>query len=158
MRASNWTIRPARGSDLNFLYSTWLNSYRCDSSLGRSTKKSVFFAQYYGVLDAIFEKPGTATLVACLPDDESVILSFLVFGPGVVHYCFTKQSFRRLGIARSLFEAARERGLGAGAVEYSHKTRHAALIVDTRQDFTYNPFLLFSRFQTETDQKDDKNG
>lgn len=135
-----WAIRPASGSDLNFLYSTWLNSYRCDSKIGKSTKKSVYFGEYYSVVDSILEK--AKTLIACLSEEPNVIVGFLVFEPQVLHYCFTKESFRGLGVARSLYDRAFG---GAGALFHTHKTRQAEPILEKLPALTYNPFLLFTR-------------
>lgn len=148
MGASRWKIRIACGEDLNFLYSTWLNSYRCDSLIGRSTKKSIFFDEYKRVLDSILSATKTETLIACLPQDEKVILGYLVFEEGILHYVFTKQDFRRMGIARSLFSVAF--GDGVSLPSHTHLTRTGREILKSQSGLTYNPFLLFSRVFTET--------
>lgn len=145
-----WAIRPAIGSDLNFIYSTWLNSYRSDSKIGNSTRKSIYFSHYYGVLDAILRNQRTKVLVSCKLDEPNVIFGFFVFensiddiNPATIHYSFVKEGFRRHGILKSLFEKAFD---GAGAAFfYTHQTREIEKILKENPKFLYNPFLLFSR-------------
>lgn len=147
-----WAIRPAVGNDLNFIYSTWLNSYRHASRLGSSMRKSVFFKEYYGVLDDILAR--AKVLVACLPEEPTVILAFFVYEHrnhpelSIIHYAFTKESFRSLGIQRSLVKEAR---LGEGEpVFHTHETRDSENFFDGNPCLIYNPFLLFSRTNKQT--------
>jgi GNAT superfamily N-acetyltransferase len=139
---SKWLLRAPKSSDLNFIYSTWLNNYRSDSEIGKSIKKSIYFAEYYGVLDAIFECKQTKVLIACLPEETNVILGFLVGADKILHYIFVKEDFRRNGIGRSLFENCFPEG--GGAVEFTHRTTSTHRLAE-KLSLTYNPFLLFER-------------
>ena len=133
-----WAIRQALGNDLAFIYSTWLNSYRADSHYRKTCTKFIFFKEYPRVVDLILGR--ATTIVACLPDQPNVIIGYLVHEPGVCHYAFTKESFRKLGVMSTLWNHAfKER-----EVVTSHKTR----CVEGAMEFhrvTFNPFLLFER-------------
>lgn len=143
--SAKWDIRPAIGSDLHFIYATWLNSFRSDSGIGSSCQSKIYFQEYYSVLDYILSKLETKILVACKPDEIEVIFGFLVFEPGVLHYAFTKDAFRNYGIANSLLEKSSLLFVGAGEIFYTHKTRSIHRIVMKFPKLSYNPFLLFSR-------------
>lgn len=140
---NNWSIRLAVPADLSFIYSSWLNSYRSDSGIGRSTRKSIFFKEYNRVIDGILSDPFTRILVACLPDESNVICGFLAFAPGTLHYCFVKEDFRRFGIARSLAEEAL--GEGVSEIWCTHRTELSRPIFQKNTELQYNPFLLFQR-------------
>lgn len=163
IEAKDWKIRHARGEDLNFIYSTWLKSYRCDSPTGRSVRKSVFFREYYGVLDSIFQSRSTQTLVACLPNNEIVLLGFLVFQPDILHYIVVKSDWQQRGVAKSLCEKAfgslPARQILPSAyigreIQYTHYTRHFEPVLYQRPGMIFNPFLLFQK----ANQKEAENG
>lgn len=148
-----WCIRTANGSDLNFIYSTWLNNYRSDSRIGRSVRKGIFFSEYYSVIDKILGKNSTHVLIAHPPNEPNVITAFMVYEdsiddtPFVLHYAFTKEVFRNLGIAKSLFLKAKS---GEGATVFTHHTRTIDSLLEKYCDFIYNPFLIFSKTEGES--------
>lgn len=138
---TNHVIRDAHPADIAFIYSTWLRSYRNDSLIGLSVKKSIFFETYRLVLDQILAKNTTKVLVACLPEDDSVILGYLVADPTekVLHYIFVKDAFRRFHIAQTLYDKVFSE-MGEGVVSITHSTHHVKNFIEK---FTYNPFLLY---------------
>lgn len=148
-------IREPWGSDLRFIYATWLNSYRSDSAIGRSIKKSIFFGEYPRIIDEIFDNQETITRVAALREDPFVILGYIVCGPNFVHYCYVKEDFRRFGIAKYLLTTAFPREFNTeGRVRvpdlnrppcYTHKTKMVAPILERHSEWIYNPFLLYSK-------------
>ena len=129
---ADFKVRPAVGSDINFIYSTWLGSYRYDSDLGKSCRSTVFFAHYPAVIDYILER--SKVLVVCYAQEPDVIFGYIVHGPMVAHYIYVKQAFRGLGLARMLYVAAGEPKV------YTHKTR---LLDIYNKDLVYNPLKLF---------------
>lgn len=137
---SAFEIRPACGQDLNFIFDTWLNSFRYDSPLGKSCKNSVFFNEYKQVIDRILSE--AEVLMAHSNGNENHILAYLVFHPPfVVHYAFCKEAFRRLGITKTLFVKAF--GDEAAKVEFTHRTGYIAEFIRDKPNFTHNPFHLF---------------
>ena len=79
--------------------------------------------------------------MACLPNDVSVVLGYLVSEPQIIHYVFVKESFRRFGIARMLFDHEHD---DLGLTECTHKTFISDEII-RNHGLVYNPFLLFKR-------------
>lgn len=132
---TKWAIRPANKDDIPFIYATWLNSYYHDS-WARSVKKTIYFDNYKHVIDQLLQD--SEVKVACLPENTNVILGFLVEQLNIVHYCFVKEAFRRMGVAKSLFDHEK--------AYITHITRSFSPILrDHEETFTYNPFILFNQ-------------
>lgn len=146
MNNTEWGIRKANPKDIPFIYETWLKSYKHDSAIGKSTRSGIFFDEYKTIVDRILSNKDTQTLVACLNDSTDVILGYLVKELNLAHYCFVKESFRRLGVARSLFATD---GMLIRATSTTHKTYYAQDLID-RFGLDFNPFLLYKTSQGES--------
>lgn len=141
-----YSIRHAIGSDLNFIYDSWLTSFRYDSAFGKSHKNSVFFPQYRRVLDEILSKPDTQTLVAHDPDNLDVVLGYLVYEPGILHYVFTKEAFRKYGIAAALLQYAAQ----GRELLISHKTLSVINYLRAHPEFTHDQTILMKKMEVPT--------
>lgn len=145
---TDYAIRPVQGDDIPFIYSSWLRSYRNDSLVGSSVKKSIFFDNYQRVLDQILSKNTTKTFVVCKPDQPSVIFGYAVTEPSTatLHYVFVKEAFRGFGLTKALLAEAFPTQ-SVSAVSITHKTKTAARFC---AKFTYNPFSLYQLPPKET--------
>lgn len=116
---TDFVIRSSKGSDLPFIYSTWLESYRYDSNFGKSHRNTIFFEDYRKVVDLILLN--SETLVAASSEEPDIIYGYLVKEKhNVLHYIFVKGPFRRWGVGSALFtKAFPEESL---PVSYTHKT------------------------------------
>lgn len=101
----NILIRPATADDANFILNSWLRSARHSQSLSQIPKE-VYFSQHHKVVERLLKS--AKTLVACNPQDPTQIYGFAcgemresVF---VLHYCYIKQIFRKLGAATQLLQ------------------------------------------------------
>lgn len=95
-------IRPAQSDDIPFIYATWLRSYRNDSVIGMSTKKATFYDSYKLVIDQILNDTSATIRVMALEDSPATILGYAVGNGVTLHYCYVKESFRRLGLGKEL--------------------------------------------------------
>lgn len=137
-----WIIREALPNELNLIYATWLNSFQGDSQIGFSCSKTTFFNEYPGIIDQILARPLTKIIVASFPDSPEVILSYLVFEPKILHYTFTKEIYRKSGIAKSLYHSA----FHEEPAQFTHKTSWALPILEKYEKFlSYNPFKLYQK-------------
>lgn len=135
-----WLIREPFKDDISFIYATWLNSLYTDSWM-RSIRKSVYFDNYKKVLDRILLR--AKITIACKPDDPTVIFGYLISEPGIVHYSFVKDAFRKLGVAKSLYKHVFPNG---EKPEITHKTRCLDYILTTHEnEYMFNPILLFNK-------------
>lgn len=139
----SWSIRKAQPTDIPFIYSSWLKSFRHNSLLGKSSiRTSVFYENYREILDFLLAKSNI--LVACLSDEPEVILGYLVYEPEIVHYSFVKEPFRHLGIATNLLAKADLPSFKP--VCYSHLTSGLSRTISEKYpNFIYNPFVLYQR-------------
>lgn len=141
MNLTQVTLRPALPQDINFIYSTWINSYQFGSTLGRGMRKSVFQPSYRRVIDAILASPGTMVWVAAALNDPHTILAYLVLeDKHIIHYAFTKEPFRRLGLQWLL---SNNSGMQYRAKTYTHVTNQVKQWVPA--EWTYNPLMLYKQ-------------
>ena len=102
----NILIRDAQPNDIPFIYSTWLRAYRYDSALGKTCRNTVFFEEYKRVLDRILQNKETNIKVLTAQDAQSTIFSYIVYDAASLHFAYTKEDFRGLGLVRRLVEGA----------------------------------------------------
>lgn len=142
---TSWNVRQANAEELNFIYASWLNNYRYDSFLGKSCTNTTFFTEYASIIDFILHQPLTKILIAYFEDSPSVILSYMVYEPKILHYLFTKEIYRKQGIAKDLFLRA-----FPGAIDFTHRTLSSEPILQKhRHLFNFNPFKLYKNIPLE---------
>jgi ribosomal protein S18 acetylase RimI-like enzyme len=95
--------RELRAEDRNFVLGTWLHHAR-RRVWRHDPAGSDYDAGHSAAIAACLSR--SSATVACLADDEYVILGWACWERGVLHYCYVKPEFRRLGIARSLLALA----------------------------------------------------
>lgn len=132
-------LRSALGSDLNFIFDTFRESMRMDSSLGRSCKASIFKREFNRVIDHLLEK--AKTTIACMVEDENVILGYLIWEPSIIHYCFVKRAFRGMGIAKELVQSSNL----SSDIQCAFKTRSSKEIFNKYPSLIHNPLLNFKK-------------
>ena len=135
------TIRQALESDLAFIFSTWLRSYKHDSPLTWMIHSDTFFKGHQAYLERLLSRPGIEALVSCNSEDPSHIFGWLVWEkPTLVHFVYVKRALRREGVASELL---RKTGLPEDlhGCEISHFTNSAKNLMDlgvVRP--TFNPY------------------
>jgi hypothetical protein len=144
---TDFDIRAARGSDLNFIFDTFKLAMKFDSMLGKSVKPSVFNREFPKVIDFLLEHG--ETIVACLKEDPHIIVGYMIYEPETVHFIFVKQVFRRMGVAKALIQKA----FGAsGPTTYTNKTKSIRKFIDNFP-IEHNPFILMKQGVTGGERK-----
>ncbi len=133
-----FSIRKAKAGDIEFIYATWLRSYKHDSPLTKYTKRELFFDQHQKILDTILSNDGVQTCIACDPEDEDLIFGYITFEPKIIHFIYVKYAFRKRGIATKLLEQI----LNIEQCEASHLT-YSLLDLWTagKIKIEFNPYL-----------------
>lgn len=135
-------IRTATEKDIGFLFNSWLKSFKASPAV-KSIPGAVYFDAHHKVIESIFKR--AVVLVACSPQDPNQIFGYCcteeVEGVQVLHYCYTKEAFRRMGLQALLLEEAK---LGPSYF-YTHYTKLFAEQI-RRNNFkaVYNPYLQTS--------------
>lgn len=105
-------IRPAHDTDRRFIVSAWSSSFRRSEDAGLIQMEDwadVMHAQIERALDRTDVQALVAYETAASPglfDLYGFIVADLELAPPLVLYVYTKQAYRRSGIARRLFAAA----------------------------------------------------
>ena len=150
---SAFSLRPYRESDLNFIQNSWGTSYYkgADYVLFMSPKE--FHAQHRPIRDKILKKPSAVAIVACDPNDEDLILGWiLVEKPPteglILHYLYVKEAFKGEGISEELIKKA----LPDRPIFVSHMTDKARKIIGKKKkyfkDFYYaiDPIMIRDKY------------
>lgn len=143
-------IRPYELDDQEFIFNSWLKSFR-ESPQCEHLNDKIYYSEHHRVIEGILDY--ATTLVAVNPDDPSHIMGYLVYVPWpfVLHYCFTKSLFRKLGVQRKLLAHAMQQTLADSPhdelIIYSHWTFHVKKLLKNYPLQVYNPYLQQRRLR-----------
>jgi len=131
-------VRLSEPEDLNFIFATWLRSYRYSSSFAKRISNDTFYTWHHKVIERILGR-GALISVVCPKGDPSVILGYacaeMYEGKPVIHFIYVKKAFRKMGAAKELLKDINE-GL------FTHWTQDSEWIVKKYPKFMYNPYLI----------------
>ena len=104
-------IRDALAPDADQMTRWWGISLRKDNPNYFFQTWESFYEQQDHLIELILSRDTVFSLVACSPEDPSLMLGFLVFeldsnGKKFIHYIFVERGFRKLGIAKLLLAKA----------------------------------------------------
>lgn len=128
------SIRDYKPEDRNFILSTWLKGLRYGNDWFEVVPSDIYFEFYHNVIETILGLPDTKVKVACLKDDEEVILSYSVYSKEKLHWIFCKKAWRSIGIAKSLVPQE--------ITTVTHLTSIGKSILRKHTNLHFNPFHL----------------
>lgn len=134
--------RYAPETDEAFIYSSWLNTYKHDSYFAKRIKPYVFFKGHRQILNHILFKPIVKALIAHPKDEPDTITGYLIYErheKPVVHFVFVKKEFQKLGIARTLFDAAE---IDPQDFTFTHWTMPVNDLIQKYPNIIYDPYSL----------------
>lgn len=139
---SDIEVRLAYLEDLNFIFATWLKSYRHASSFARKISNDIFYKRHHLVIDLILKREGSRVLVAHPTGEPNVILGYVVSekqpdGADVLHYVYVKKSFRQMGIGKALWGSLLEK-----PQVFTHFTADTDWIIRKYENLTYDPYRI----------------
>lgn len=95
------TIRDPQPHDINFILSTALKGLYYGSKFWAEIDQDAFFKNYEPFLKTLMLK--NTIKIACLDDDQDVILGWSMYHNQTLDFIFVKKSYRKLGIAKLLW-------------------------------------------------------
>lgn len=125
-------IRLAKESDLAFIYATCLRGLYYGNPFYGAINKTAFFENYPSVLEKIIRK--SDVIIACLSEDEDVILGYALVENNIIHWISVKEAWRMQGIARKLLN-----GYTIDTVTHTTKVGEA---IRNKKAWTLNPFKI----------------
>lgn len=97
-------FRPATSEDTGFVFSSWLKSYR-NAPQSRLMLNNIYFQNQHDIIEDILKK--SVVMIAVNEQDPSQIFGYIVYEkPSMLHYVYVKYTYRKMGIARLLFQHA----------------------------------------------------
>ena len=135
-------IRLHEATDEDFIYSTWMKSFR-DNSYARAVPTQLYNIGQRKRINKILSKEGVNVLIACDAETPELIYGYAVMErtPDVLHYVYVKSAYRKLGIAKALLIDFLD-----NSVLYTHK---GDIVIErllrddpTYNQWVYNPYLL----------------
>ena len=126
------SLRRALPAELRLIRSSWFESYRKGGRCPE-VRYDIFRPHQDAVIAALLE---TAAIWVLTPQSvPEEVCTWLVYTPGVVHYVYTKQAYRKLGFAMQMLKAF------GPFTQYTHETTFGRRLL-SRVGASYNPYLL----------------
>lgn len=136
-------IRNFNKDDTAFVFQSWLKDYRRNSQFAKRIRSSDFFQYHHKILERIFERETSQTLIACDPETPKVIWGYITIekvpGLDLIHYIYVKDSFRGYGIGGKLLK---ESGFSPNKIIYTHETYWLKNVVEKYKKARYIPYLI----------------
>lgn len=143
-------LRKAGQEDVGFIFNSWLKSFKY-SLFARNITNTIYFAEHHKLIERLLKS--NETIIACDDNDPSQIFGFISAGyvDGIlcVHYIYVKQTFRNLGIGKTLLNAFNHSAEAASV--YTHHTRMAEKLA-AKYNLVYHPYLLINLEEEASDE------
>jgi len=144
-------VRDAQIEDVNFIFSSWLKSFR-GGLLCKNVDNTIYFAEHHKLIEKLLKR--STLKIACDANDVASIVGWTCYekidGIMVIHYAYTKHYFRGLGIQREIMKHMNHDISTAGI--YTHDTLQGARL-SIKYNLIYHPYILLNY----NDGKETKN-
>lgn len=118
--------------DRDFIYATWLRPFFYDNDYIGEIDRETYFEKYSKVIEFILKDSETQVTIACLKDDEEIILGYSVSKRNMLHWVYVKKAWRELGIGKSL--------VPRGTDTVTHLTELGRMVKP--KDWKFDPFFV----------------
>lgn len=143
VKASELKTRPINPeTDINFILSTWLKSYRA-SEHARAIPQEIYYPFHQDLVTQILTHKSTAVTVLCDPKDEDQILGYAVynFKMPLIHFIYIKFPFRGLGLGGYLFKGVTAEIPKGTLIQCSHRRGRWSKL-SKALNVVYNPYII----------------
>jgi len=135
-------IREVTDTDISFIYSTWLKSYR-HGSYAADMSNDVFFSYHKEIIAKILDQSNTEIKILVNEDDHDQIYGYAVQskvgGRSITHFVYIKFSFRKLGLASRLVESM---DLFPDTTNFITHLPRGYKNLKAKYGLEYNPYIL----------------
>jgi len=135
-------IRDAGPDDEAFFFNALLQHYKHSSPHSKLIPDRYYYTEHKKLIDRQFQKPGAVLKVASLAEDPTIVFGFIWANKEelTIHYCYVKKAFRRLGIAKLLFNTLFKKD---DEIFYTHLTYDGGFITHSKGNFNFNPYKFY---------------
>lgn len=138
------TTRDMQEEDINFIYSTWLKSYR-QSDYCKTLSNDVFFLNHKEIISVILNNSNTKVTIICDKEDPDQIYGYIVAeivkSQTILHFIYVKYNFRKFGIMKHYLQEFNYLNNSVNFI--THLPRHYPEL-KKKYGLEFNPYLLFS--------------
>jgi len=142
-------MRDATDSDIAFIFSSWLKSFR-NGLMNKMVDNSIYFAEHHKVVERILAR--AKLTLAVNPEAPEDIYGYIchekIDNIFCLHYVYVKQPFRRRGVMKALMNTAEHDFKTAGV--YSHSNYTTPIIMEKRRLY-YHPYILLNHITLPAD-------
>jgi hypothetical protein len=131
-----YDIRDGKETDKNFILATFLRGLYYGDSWFSLIPKDIFMDNYKHIAQAIITNPNVVIKIACLPDDNDVILGYSILSADylTIHWVYCKSAWRKKGIGKSL--------LPSRPTTITHLSATGKELMSKFKDAIFNPFAI----------------
>lgn len=124
-----------RENDKAFIFSTWLRGVYYGETVFKHMNKDRFMESYHNLIEMTIAAPNTLILIACLKEDEDVILGYAALNKNkkVVYWAYVKSAWRNIGLSKML--------LGSD-IHVATTLTVLGLNIMKRKNIEFNPFTI----------------
>jgi GNAT superfamily N-acetyltransferase len=135
-------IRDAQADDEAFFFNALLQHYKHSSPHSKLIPDRCYYVEHKKLIDRQAQKQSNILKIACLKDDPQVVFGFMWANQEelTLHYCYVKKAFRRLGIAKLLFNTLFKKD---DEIFYTHLTYDGGFITHSKGNFNFNPYKFY---------------
>lgn len=134
------SFREATEADLRFVRASWFESYR-NGGYAPQVAFPVYREGQHNIIERCLARGRTYIAFATIEPDE--ICAWVCIEPSalepLLHFAYTKQAYRRMGMATFLIEYAAKKG---ALHEHTHDTRVGRSLA-AKVGTKYNPYPLY---------------
>ena len=96
------SFRPMAKDDFNFILITWLHSLKFGNDYFKEWDDRKYYDKYQIFLKELLTKEDTQIKIACLSEDNDVILGYAIARPPILDFVYVKKAWRNIGLAKEL--------------------------------------------------------
>jgi ribosomal protein S18 acetylase RimI-like enzyme len=141
-------MRKATDEDVSFIFNSWLKSFRDSGFLCRAVPNTIYFQNHHKIIQKILKR--SVINIACNPQDLSQIYGYVIGeyidNIFVLHYIYVKHSFRKMGVARQLYNTFNHDTGNASCC--SHLTKMTEKFLP-KYNLVYHPYVVLVDYEVE---------
>lgn len=135
-RSELYDVRGGVEEDFNFIMATFLRGLYYGKSAFSPMLKDTFMKNYNKILVSLLASPNVKVKVVCLKDDSNTVLAYSILNQDetTLHWVFTRQSWRNIGLAKALVPPS--------VTTCTHLTQLGTNILKVKKSIVFDPFKL----------------
>ncbi len=127
------SIRDAVEADRPFIFASWLRGLKHANDYFELIENEAYFKHQHSTIENILDDFEVTVRIACLKDDQSVILGYAVYKNTRLDWLFVKRSWRGIGLAKDLTPP--------NIATVSHFTKLGLSLLRKYPNVRFNPYL-----------------